>query len=118
MTESAAAYIIHRAELPFQAAAGDGASGLSLARLYRPPDNSVTFQIARIEPGGVSRRHAHPWEQVNWVAAGEGLVEVGDRQLAIAAGDCIVFPAGVEHAISSTGAEPLLLVAVLGAGAR
>ncbi len=118
MPDPASVSVTRGAELPFNAVQGDGAAGLSLARLYQAADKGFTFQIARIDTGGISRRHRHPWEQCNWVASGRGLVDTGTEQVAIAAGDCVIFPAGIDHAISNTGTEPLLLVAVLGAGAR
>jgi mannose-6-phosphate isomerase-like protein (cupin superfamily) len=110
-------HLIRAAELPFREAQGNGAVGLSLARLYQHPDHALTFQLARIEPGGISRRHQHPWEQVNWVVSGRGLVETGAERITIQAGDCVMFPSEQDHQISNTGAEPLLLVAVLGPGA-
>jgi len=117
MAEPASIAVIRGAELPFRVVQGDGAAGLSLARLYQAADRAFTFQLARIEPGGISRRHRHDWEQCNWVASGRGLVDTGTEQIAIAAGDCVIFPGGIDHAISNTGDEPLLLVAALGTGA-
>jgi quercetin dioxygenase-like cupin family protein len=117
MAEPASVTVVRAGELPFRPAQGDGAAGLSLARLYQPADRSYTFQIATIEPGGISRRHSHPWTQTNWVAGGQGVVDAGGEQILIGAGDCIFFPGGIDHTISNTGNEPLVLVAVLGAGA-
>jgi quercetin dioxygenase-like cupin family protein len=117
MSETALFTVIRGSEIPFRPAGGDGAVGLSLARLHRPADNAFTFQLARIEPGGVSRRHAHPWEQVNLVLSGTGIVDIGDVRITIEPGDCVIFPANLGHAISCAGAEPLVLVAALGPGA-
>ena len=117
VSETTAITVIRRTDIPFRPVQGDGAAGLSLARLHRPPDNAFTFQMARIEPGGVSRRHAHPWEQVNLVISGSGIVDIGDAQVTIEPGDCVIFPGNVSHAISCAGAEPLVLVATLGPGA-
>ncbi len=80
VSETTAITVIRRVEIPFRLVQGDGAAGLSLARLHRPTDNAFTFQMARIEPGGVSRRHAHPWEQVNLVISGSGIVDIGERR--------------------------------------
>jgi quercetin dioxygenase-like cupin family protein len=117
MSEIPTISVIRRAEIPFRSVQGDGAAGLSLARLHRPADNAFTFQIARIEPGGVSRRHAHPWEQVNLAVSGAGIVDIGEAQITIEPGDCVIFPGNVSHAISCAGSEPLVLVATLGPGA-
>ena len=86
MSEAATITVIRRADIPFRSVQGDGAADLSLARLHRARDNAFTFQLARIEPGGVSRRHAHPWEQVNLVISGSGIVDSGDAQITIEPG--------------------------------
>jgi quercetin dioxygenase-like cupin family protein len=117
MSDPTSITVIRRDDMPFRPVQGDGAAGLSLARLYQHPDRALTFQLARIEPGGISRRHAHPWEQVNLVVSGTGIVNAANQQIAIAPGDCIIFPGDVSHAITNTGDEPLLLVGVLGPGA-
>lgn len=117
MSDPPAITVIRNPDLPFRPVQGDGAAGLSLARLHRPADNAFTFQVARIDPGGISRRHAHSWEQVNLVVSGAGIVDNGEMQLHIGPGDCVIFPGNVGHAISCAGDEPLVLVAVLGPGA-
>ena len=102
--------------LPFQSVSGDGASGLSLARFYRNHEH-FTFQLAQVEPGGISKRHHHSWEQLTWVASGAGEVQTDDGVTAIAAGDFFEIPGNVSHAIANSGDVPLLLVTVLGPGA-
>lgn len=109
--------ITRRDDLPFHDVQGDGANGLKLARLYQNSDHALTFQLARIEPGGVSKRHQHPWEQINWVVSGVGQVDAGGQSIEIGPGDCVVIPEDVSHAILNNGDEPLILVAVLGPGA-
>jgi quercetin dioxygenase-like cupin family protein len=88
-----------------------------LARLYRHPESLATFQLARVAPGGISKRHAHEWDQANWIAQGEAEVEVDGEVFLLKAGDSIVIPGGKAHAFSNPGGTPLLLVAVLGPGA-
>lgn len=107
---------VRQTELLLRPIAGDGAKGLSLARLYENPQH-FTFQLARIEPGGISKRHQHPWEQVNWVVSGRGQVETDEGVIPISAGDCVVIPGEVAHAFANPGDAPLLLVGVLGAKA-
>jgi quercetin dioxygenase-like cupin family protein len=109
--------VIRAPELPFKAVQGDGAEGLELARLYRHPEGATTFQLARIAPGGVSKRHAHEWDQANWVASGETEAEVEGEVFRLVAGDCIVIPGGKAHSFSNPGGTPMTLVAVLGPGA-
>jgi len=109
--------VVRALDQPFMAVLGDGAEGLELARLYQDPDRAATFQLARVAPGGISKRHAHPWDQANWIAAGEAEVDVDGEVFRLQAGDSIVIPGGKPHSFSNPGAGPLLLVAVLGPGA-
>lgn len=104
-------------DLPFHAVEGDGARGLELARLYQAPENGATFQLARIVPGGVSKRHSHDWDQANWIVDGQAEVEVDGETFTLNAGDSIVIPGGQAHAFRNTGRIPLVLVALLGPGA-
>ena len=109
--------VTRAAELPFQAVEGDGARGLELARLYQAPENGATFQLARIVPGGVSKRHSHDWDQANWSVDGQAEVEVEGETFTLNAGDTIVIPGGKAHSFKNTGRIPLVLVALLGPGA-
>jgi len=109
--------VIRSSDQPFKAVLGDGAEGLELARLYQHPGHAVTFQLARVAPGGVSKRHAHVWDQANWVASGEAEVDVDGEVFRLGTGDSIVIPGGCAHSFSNPGEVPLMLVAVLGPGA-
>jgi quercetin dioxygenase-like cupin family protein len=109
--------VVRASELPFEAMQGDGAEGLELARLYRDPGGAATFQLARVAPGGISKRHAHDWDQANWISSGEAEVDVDGEVFRLGAGDSIVIPGGKPHSFSNPGETPLVLVAVLGPGA-
>ena len=104
-------------EMPFKEVAGDGAHGLQLARLYRDPDCGATFQLARVMPGGISKRHSHEWVQANWIVEGQAEVEVDGDLFTLNAGDAIVIPGEKAHAFKNTGRVPLVLAALLGPGA-
>ena len=109
--------VVRGSELPFKTIEGDGAAGLALAPLYKAPDRGGTFQLARVSPGGVSKRHAHEWDQANYVAAGGAEVDVDGEVFQLGTGDSIVIPGGKAHAFSNPGGETLILVAFLGPGA-
>ena len=109
--------VVRGSELPFKTIEGDGAHGLALAPLFKAPDRGGTFQLARVTPGGVSKRHAHEWAQANYVAAGEAEVDVEGEVFQLGTGDSIVIPGGNAHSFSNPGTENLMLVAFLGPGA-
>ena len=109
--------VVRASEQPFTEVRGDGAEGLELARIYRHPDRAATFQIARIAPGGISKRHAHAWDQANWIASGEAEVDVDGQTLHLGPGDSVIIPGGTPHSFENRGQGPLTLLAVLGPGA-
>lgn len=43
--------------------------------------------------------HSHPHEQVSYVAEGEVLVIIGDRETCLGPGDIFLIPSGVPHTI-------------------
>ncbi len=66
------------------------------------------------EPGQEHRLHAHPgMDKVYHVLAGSGLFLLAGREEPMAAGDLLVAPAGVQHGIRNSGAERLLVLAIL-----
>ena len=109
--------VVRALDLQFKAVQGDGAEGLELARLYQHAGGAATLQLARVAPGGISKRHAHEWDQANWIASGEAEVYVDGEVFRLGAGDSIVIPGGKSHSFSNPGETPLMLVAVLGPGA-
>jgi len=109
--------LVRASDLQFKTVKGDGAEGLELARLYQHPDGAATLQLARVAPGGISKRHAHEWDQANWIASGEAELYVDGEVFRLGTGDSIVIPGGKSHSFSNPGETPLMLVAVLGPGA-
>lgn len=53
--------------------------------------------------------HAHPHEQVSYVAEGEVLVVLGDSQARLGPGDLFLVPAGEPHAIQQLTAHVRLV---------
>src|SRR5438094_403185 len=67
------------------------------------------------EPGQEHAPHAHEGQDKLYVVLeGTGTVQVGDTTEVLAAGDAAFAPSGVMHSIRNTGAERLVLMAVLG----
>ena len=113
MTQVADILVIRKADFEFRPVGGDGAAGLSLARLYQNPDRALTFQLARIDPGGISRRHAHAWEHEMFVHAGTGEVYGNGQWQPMAAGNVLFIPGNEEHQMRNTGQAPLIVVCLV-----
>jgi mannose-6-phosphate isomerase-like protein (cupin superfamily) len=55
-------------------------------------------------------------DKVYSVVEGEGVFLLDDRELPMAAGDLLVAPEGVPHGVRNTGAQRLLVLAILAPG--
>lgn len=66
------------------------------------------------EPGQEHRLHTHAGQdKVYHVLAGEGRFLLEDREIEMEAGLMLVAPEGVAHGIRNTGADRLIVLAVL-----
>jgi mannose-6-phosphate isomerase-like protein (cupin superfamily) len=91
--------------------------------VYEPDKmgKSTLFQSSRLlvglnafEPGQAHALHAHTnMDKVYSVVEGEGVFLLEDRELPMKAGDLLVAPEGVPHGIRNTGAQRLLVLAIL-----
>jgi mannose-6-phosphate isomerase-like protein (cupin superfamily) len=66
------------------------------------------------EPGQEHELHAHAgMDKVYHVLRGRGLFLLTDREIPMEAGVMLIAPEGVPHGIRNTGAERLLVLAIL-----
>lgn len=101
---------------PRSAIEGDGASGVTGMPLLDLEEGTgqFDFRAVRIEAGGVSADHSHPWEQANYILSGRGRVRLGDEEHEIAADDFVYVPPDVRHVFTNEGDDDLLLLAARG----
>jgi len=104
--------IISLEDLPGRLESGDGAAGLH----YRGPIDGQSLRVnhVEIEPGGVSRAHEHPWEQVNYIVAGRGLLVCEGSEREVSSGDLVLIGREESHRFQNNGDSSLVLVGVLG----
>lgn len=63
---------------------------------------------ARLAPGQQTTPHYHRrTEEIYYVLAGEGLMQVGQEQRQVGPGDAIAIPPGAVHTITATGDRTL-----------
>ena len=71
------------------------------------------------EPGQEHALHAHAGQDKAYlVTRGSGLFLLEGRELPMNAGDLLVAPSGVPHGVRNTGAERLLVIAILAPAPR
>lgn len=89
----------------------DGSRVLELIRPEREGARNLSLARAVIEPGRSTLRHRHRVaEEVYYVLAGAGTLEVAARIERVGPGDARLIPAGAEHRATCLGAEPLVIL--------
>ena len=66
-----------------------------------------------VAPGAGAPTHTHSVEEVLSVRDGRAEMWLGDRRMVVAAGQCLVVPAGIRHGFRNCGAVTLHVHAVL-----
>lgn len=91
--------IIKREEAPRKLVDMDGAFGADMSIPIGVEDGSptVSMRILTLIPGGHTPYHKHPFEHINYVMSGEGVVHTEDGPYWIEQGDCILIPPNVFH---------------------
>jgi len=88
------------------------AQKMGKATIFESP--RLLVGLNAFEPGQEHALHAHAGQdKVYHVLEGEGLFLLEGRELPMRAGDMLVAPEGVAHGIRNTGADRLIVLAVL-----
>jgi len=85
-----------------------------IRELMHPDQHAVVNQSlaeAIVPAGCTSKRHFHHQsEELYYIAKGEGLMMLGNRQFAVAQGDTVCIPPGTEHCIQNTAEHDLTIL--------
>ncbi len=85
-----------------------------IRELMHPDTHAVVNQSlahASVPPGGRTLAHRHlRSEEIYYVLAGAGSMELGDEQFPIRAGDCVLIPPQTVHCVHNNGDEALQLL--------
>ncbi|MDA3948675.1 MAG: cupin domain-containing protein [Spirochaeta sp.] len=75
---------------------------------------TMSMRVLTVEPGGFSPYHSHPWEHLNYILAGCGVMvnEAGDEH-PISAGNFAFVKPDEKHQFRNTGAEPLQFICLV-----
>jgi mannose-6-phosphate isomerase-like protein (cupin superfamily) len=66
------------------------------------------------EPGQQHALHAHAGQdKLYFILEGSGTVQIGEESASLSAGDAAFAPSGVTHSIRNTGADRLVVMAIL-----
>lgn len=70
---------------------------------YRYGGVNASFFLVESPPGGGSRLHVHPYEEIFITLEGEATFTVGDATIQAKAGRIVVAPANVPHKFTNSG---------------
>lgn len=86
-----------------------GSVDCSVRWLVGQEDQAPTFAMRKfkVEPGGYTPRHSHPYEHEVYVLAGEGVVFEGDEKHSLAPGSVVFVKPDEVHQFRNTGETPL-----------
>ncbi len=84
----------------------------SVAFEGEPYGANLSFFHDRMPPGAGPRLHRHPYPETWIVRGGTARMNVGDREIDVAAGDIIVVPAETPHRFQATGTEWLEIICI------
>jgi mannose-6-phosphate isomerase-like protein (cupin superfamily) len=109
-------------DLRHQEAIHEGVGTIVRRMFFRKQSRlGVKFDIWELPPGASEGDHTHgahgegrALEEIYYVLSGNGMMRIDGEEVAVAPGDAIMVPPGVDHGLYNTGAEPLRLVLLFG----
>ena len=101
--------------VPAEPLAGDDLEGTFKRLLIGPADGSplMALRIFTVQPGGHTPFHGHPWEHLNYVIRGVGVIETPEGRRPIGPGTVALVEPGELHSFRNTGREPLEFVCLV-----
>lgn len=93
----------------------DGVEQVSMSNIIAAAEGwkDHTLRVFRIEPGGFTPRHQHPWGHINYVIKGKGTLRLGDDVEEIGAKDFAVVPGNTEHQFRNPFDEPFEFICIV-----
>ena len=72
---------------------------------------SFSFRVFTVEPGGHTPLHSHPFEHLNYIISGTGVLMEGESEHPVRQGDFALVLPGETHQYRNTSLEhPLVLI--------
>lgn len=92
-----------------------GAHGCTVRWLVGEADGAPNFAMREFEvaPGGYTPRHSHDYEHEVFVLEGIGVVDEGDRQHSLSAGDVVFVKPNEVHQFRNVGDQPMRFLCLI-----
>jgi mannose-6-phosphate isomerase-like protein (cupin superfamily) len=93
-----------------QLVAGLAVDRHDFAEFFRAPASTLSLTVARWPAGSVDDQRPHTEDEVYYVAAGRGVLTIGDEVIPIGPGSIAFVAAGVEHRFGEISEDLEVLV--------
>ena len=94
-----------------------GTGQVTIQHFFKPDEFKARVRLCArlvLPPGAGIGRHTHETEdEVYIVTRGSGILDEGERQVRVTAGDSVLTGRGESHAIRNDGTETLEIIAVI-----
>ena len=85
-----------------------------LAKIALAGTGRFQLDLYCVAPGQTQKRHTHDaQDKVYYVLKGAGRFSLGGREETLKEGEALVAPAGVEHGLSNSAPDPLLILVLV-----
>jgi quercetin dioxygenase-like cupin family protein len=107
--------IVKARDIKLQEVRGEGIKSVRKANVIAENEGwkSHTLRLFRLEPGGYTPRHKHPWEHVNYITGGRGRLRLGDQVREVDKGDFAFVPPEVEHQFDNPFDETFEFICII-----
>jgi quercetin dioxygenase-like cupin family protein len=93
----------------------EGASSAYIRWLLGPSDGVPNFYLRmfRLEKGGHTPYHLHPYEHEVFVIRGKGTVKIGNKDFSLKGGSVAFVPPNEMHQFMADGGEELVFLCII-----
>ncbi len=107
--------VAHISQIKAEPVQMDGVKGAFIQWLIAGDDGAPNFAMRRfrVEPGGYTPYHHHPYEHEVYVLSGEGQVRINDKTYDITADTVVFVPPDVMHQFRNTGESDLVFLCII-----
>ena len=91
--------IVSLRDIPKKLVEMEGSLGVDIQIPIGVNDDTPAYsmRVFTVTPGGHTPYHDHPFEHLNYIISGEGVINTENGPFWIASDDCVLIPAGIKH---------------------
>ncbi len=93
----------------------EGANNVGKRILIGPNEgwDSHVMRLFRLEKGGYTPKHKHPWQHINYVVEGEGILYMDGKEYQMKK-DCVAYvPPNTEHQYKNSTEQDFIIICIV-----